>query len=39
MYRAITLAAKLAGIAYDDEVGVVALLPQTQVRFEPGTPV
>lgn len=39
MYRAITLAAKLAGIAYDDEAGVVALLPQTQVRFEPGTPV
>lgn len=39
MYRAITLATKLAGVAYDDEVGVVALLPQTQVRFEPGTPV
>lgn len=39
MYRAITLAAKLAGVAYDDETRVVALLPHTQVRFEPGTPV
>ncbi|WP_312398731.1 (d)CMP kinase [Leuconostoc lactis] len=39
MYRAITLAAKLAGVAYDDEARVVALLPHTQVRFEPGTPV
>lgn len=39
MYRAITLAAKLAGVAYDDEARVVALLPLTQVRFEPGTPV
>lgn len=39
MYRAITLAAKLAGVAYDDEARVVALLPYTQVRFEPGTPV
>lgn len=39
MYRAITLAAKLAGVAYDDEARVVALLSHTQVRFEPGTPV
>lgn len=39
MYRAITLAAKLAGISYADEAGVAALLSVTRLRFEPGTPV
>ncbi|CAH1853633.1 Cytidylate kinase [Convivina praedatoris] len=39
MYRAITLAAKLAGIDYQDEAAVVALLPQVQIEFKPGSPV
>ncbi|MFT9389168.1 MAG: (d)CMP kinase [Leuconostoc sp.] len=39
MYRAITLAAKNAGVNYDDEAGVVDLLPTIALRFEPGTPV
>lgn len=39
MYRAITLAAKNAGVNYDDEAGVVDLLPTITLRFEPGTPV
>ncbi|MDF7637668.1 (d)CMP kinase [Leuconostocaceae bacterium ESL0958] len=39
MYRAITLAAQQAGIAYDDEQAVAALLPQLQIDFAPGEPV
>lgn len=39
MYRAITLAAKNAGVNYDDEAGVVDLLPTIALRFEPDTPV
>ncbi|CAM3158118.1 (d)CMP kinase [Leuconostoc rapi] len=38
MYRTVTLAAKNAGIAYDDESGIVNLLTQIDIRFEPGTP-
>lgn len=39
MYRAITLAAKQAGLAYEDEAGIVALLPQIEIAFLPGEPV
>lgn len=39
MYRAITLATKLAGLAYEDEKQITALLPKTTIRFEPGSPV
>lgn len=39
MYRAITLAAKQAGIPYDDEAGITDLLAQTDIRFAPGEPV
>lgn len=39
MYRTITLAAKQAGISYDDEQSITELLDTTDIRFEPGTPV
>lgn len=39
MYRTITLAAKKNGIAYNDEEKIKKLLSQTEIRFEPGTPV
>lgn len=39
MYRTITLAAKKNGIAYNDEEKIKKLLLQTEIRFEPGTPV
>ncbi|NLS37878.1 (d)CMP kinase [Fructobacillus tropaeoli] len=39
MYRAITLAAKQAGLAYEDEAGIVALLPKIEIAFLPGEPV
>lgn len=39
MYRAITLAAKLAGVDYQDEAAVVALLPTVTIAFQPGDPV
>ncbi|WP_260355025.1 (d)CMP kinase [Leuconostoc suionicum] len=39
MYRTITLAAKQNGIAYNDEEKIKKLLSQTEIRFEPGTPV
>lgn len=39
MYRAITLAAKQAGLAYEDEAGIVALLPKLEIAFLPGEPV
>ncbi|CAK1238258.1 (d)CMP kinase [Fructobacillus tropaeoli] len=39
MYRAITLAAKQAGLAYEDETGIVALLPKIEIAFLPGEPV
>lgn len=39
MYRAITLAAKRAGIPYQEEKEITNLLPETVIRFEPGTPV
>ncbi len=35
MYRAITLAAKKAGLAYEEEKKIIALLPQITIRFEP----
>ena len=38
MYRAITLAASRAGLSYEAEEGIIALLPKTVIRFEPGTP-
>ena len=38
MYRTMTLAAKQAGLAYEDEQGVVDLLAKTVIRFEPGVP-
>lgn len=39
MYRTITLAAKKSGIAYNDEEKIKNLLSQTEIRFEPSTPV
>ncbi|MFC4760461.1 (d)CMP kinase [Fructobacillus durionis] len=39
MYRAITVAAKKAGLSYDDEAGITALLPGITIDFKPGTPV
>ncbi|MFK8248924.1 (d)CMP kinase [Leuconostoc mesenteroides] len=39
MYRTITLAAKKNGIAYNDEEKIKNLLSQTEIRFEPSTPV
>ncbi|MDI6681086.1 (d)CMP kinase [Leuconostoc suionicum] len=39
MYRTITLATKKNGIAYNDEEKIKKLLSQTEIRFEPGTPV
>ncbi|MDD9138869.1 (d)CMP kinase [Fructobacillus sp. CRL 2054] len=39
MYRAITVAAKKAGLSYDDEAGITALLPGISIDFKPGTPV
>ncbi|GAP02585.1 cytidylate kinase [Fructobacillus pseudoficulneus] len=39
MYRAITLAAKNAGLAYEDEAGITALLPEIKIQFLPGEPV
>lgn len=39
MYRAITLAAKQAGVPYDDEAGITDLLAKTDIRFAPGEPV
>lgn len=39
MYRIITLAAKKNGIAYNDEEKIKNLLSQTEIRFEPSTPV
>ena len=39
MYRTITLAAKQAGISYDDEQSITELLDNTDISFEPGTPV
>ncbi|MBS9338102.1 (d)CMP kinase [Fructobacillus sp. M2-14] len=39
MYRAITVAAKKAGLSYEDEAGIKALLPKTSIEFKPGTPV
>lgn len=39
MYRTITLAAKKNSIAYNDEEKIKKLLSQTEIRFEPGTPV
>ncbi|MCK8617093.1 (d)CMP kinase [Fructobacillus sp. M158] len=39
MYRAVTVAAKKAGLSYDDEAGITALLPTIQIDFEPGQPV
>ncbi|MEX0380611.1 (d)CMP kinase [Leuconostoc sp. MS02] len=38
MYRAITLAASRAGLSYEAEEEIIALLPKTVIRFEPGTP-
>ncbi|WP_294975483.1 (d)CMP kinase [uncultured Leuconostoc sp.] len=35
MYRAITLAANKAGIAYKEEQKIIALLPKITIRFEP----
>lgn len=39
MYRAITVAAKRAGISYEDEAGIAALLPKLSIEFQPGVPV
>lgn len=39
MYRTITLAAKQAGIPYEDEQDITKLLDKTDIHFEPGTPV
>ncbi|AET30575.1 cytidylate kinase [Leuconostoc mesenteroides subsp. mesenteroides J18] len=39
MYRTITLAAKKNGIAYNNEEKIKNLLSQTEIRFEPSTPV
>ncbi|KMY80857.1 cytidylate kinase [Leuconostoc mesenteroides subsp. dextranicum] len=39
MYRTITLAAKKNGITYNDEEKIKNLLSQTEIRFEPSTPV
>ncbi|MCO0832314.1 (d)CMP kinase [Fructobacillus sp. W13] len=39
MYRAITVAAKKAGLSYEDEAGITALLPSTTIEFKPGNPV
>ncbi|MBS9337244.1 (d)CMP kinase [Fructobacillus parabroussonetiae] len=39
MYRAVTVAAKKAGLSYGDEAGITALLPTIQIDFEPGQPV
>lgn len=39
MYRTITLAAKKNGIAYNDEEKIKNILSQTEIRFEPSTPV
>ncbi len=39
MYRTITLAAKKNGIAYNDEEKIKNLLSQTEICFEPSTPV
>lgn len=39
MYRAITVAAKKAGLSYEDEAGITALLPETTIEFKPGNPV
>jgi len=38
MYRTVTLAAKKSGVAYSDESGIVNLLSQIDIRFEPGIP-
>lgn len=38
MYRAVTLAAKIAGVSYDDEANIIDLLTKTDIKFEPGTP-
>ena len=35
MYRTITLAANKAGLAYEDEKKIIALLPKITIRFEP----
>ncbi|GMA70681.1 cytidylate kinase [Leuconostoc litchii] len=39
MYRSITLAAKKAGISYNDEQKIRNLLSHTDIRFEPSAPV
>ncbi|KAA8370975.1 (d)CMP kinase [Leuconostoc carnosum] len=39
MYRSITLAAKKAGISYENEEQIAELLPNISIRFEPGVPV
>lgn len=39
MYRAVTVAAKKAGLSYEDEAGITALLPKITIEFKPGTPV
>ncbi|MGO0154184.1 (d)CMP kinase [Leuconostoc mesenteroides] len=39
MYRTITLAAKKNGISYNDEEKIKNLLSETEIRFEPSTPV
>ncbi|MGY3742375.1 (d)CMP kinase [Leuconostoc inhae] len=35
MYRTITLAANKAGLAYEEEQKIIALLPKITIRFEP----
>ncbi|MBS9334648.1 (d)CMP kinase [Fructobacillus sp. M1-13] len=39
MYRAVTVAAKKAGLSYEDEAGITALLPDLTIEFKPGNPV
>mgnify|MGYP005811060507 CR=1 FL=1 len=38
IYRAVALAASRAGIAFDDDGRLAALLPEVRIRFEPAPP-